>query len=327
MSERETPDVHDAAAGQPAVEPGEELARALPTPSTPGYTTFTDYLGKRWTCCTCMAEFLTYTQRCWLKLGWIKTGIDVWQLTGGAAASGGTHTQGGAGDLLFQTEDKFVLWLRDHGAPAAWRRTVAQGFAKVHVHFVLQGCPHNSPARYQLVEQKDGPPAPAGDGLTGTKPDYHRDPVRYMTWDAGVQIMKRELGLLALETGTTLVLATAVSKGAYLMTSARTSQPGASYAQGTHVYEYMPVGSTTWHAFNSLPVANGASSFIHSYGSSHPVRVRFVPKNAQASKPSVSRPVTVQVVDLPALQVKVQQLTTQRAALQAELDRLKGGQA
>src|SRR5690242_7465680 len=131
-------------------------APALPTPTTPGYTAYADAYGKKWTSCVCLAEWLGWLEKVFLARGLIKSNIDVWQLTGGAAASAGTHSKGGAFDLLYQTTDAHVAVAREMGAPASWRRTVAQGFTKVHMHGVLTGCPHNSPAAYQIAAQKAG---------------------------------------------------------------------------------------------------------------------------------------------------------------------------
>lgn len=99
----------------------------LPTASTPGYTTFRGRVA-----CECLAQWLPVYERLLLARGLIKSNIDIWQLTGGAAASGGTHSQGGAFDLLYQTGPAYVAVAREMGAPATWTRTVAQGFSKAH---------------------------------------------------------------------------------------------------------------------------------------------------------------------------------------------------
>jgi len=147
-----------------------------------------------------MKEFLTLAQRVAIKRGLIKMGLDVWQLTGGASASAGTHSQGGAFDLLVQTTDGWVKFFRDLGATASWRRTTAQGFSKVHLHGVLNGCPHNDPARYQVTAEKAG-----YDGLgylgRGGK-DYHPAPNPYRTWTQGVTVMKAELAVAPTPTPT-----------------------------------------------------------------------------------------------------------------------------
>jgi GH25 family lysozyme M1 (1,4-beta-N-acetylmuramidase) len=320
---REPPDLHDESAGIPAAFAG---SRALPTIATPGYAYFTDYKGNKWLGCVCIVEFLELAQKVALKRGLLKQGFDIWQLTGGATASAGTHTQGGAFDLLFQTSDAWVKFFRDLGATATWRRTVSQGFSKEHLHGVLNGCVHNSPARYQVTEQKSGPPTGGGDGLTGTKPDYHPDPNPYRTWAQGRDVMKKELGLMALATTTTLTLGgQPMSMGSYVQTSAVTSQPGTAYAQGTHVYDYLPTGSTTWREFKRIAVVNGKTSFLHNYGNDQAIRVRFIPKDAGVSKPSSSaaiRPQVVNVAQLPVLEARVQDLSASVASLQSQVSTL-----
>src|SRR5690242_6416271 len=166
----------------------------LPTPSTPGYTAYTDAYGKKWTACVCLAEWLKWYEKCLLVKGLIKSNIDVWQLTGGATASAGTHSQGGAFDLLYQTTDAHVAVSREMGAPASWRRTIAQGFTRVHQHGVLTGCPHNSPARYQIDAQKAGYNGLGTNGRGGK--DYHPDPKVYRTWQQGIEWAKAEIARL-----------------------------------------------------------------------------------------------------------------------------------
>jgi GH25 family lysozyme M1 (1,4-beta-N-acetylmuramidase) len=321
---RESPELHDAHVDE--FFPAD--ARALPTPTTPGYTYFTDYKGRKWTCCTCVRDFLTYAQRVAIKRGLLKQGFDIWQLTGGAAASAGTHSQGGAFDLLLQTSDAWVKFFRDLGATATWRRTTAQGFSAVHLHGVLNGCVHNAPARYQVTEQKSGPPTGGGDGLTGTKPDYHPDPNPYRTWTQGVEAMKKELGLMALTTTSTVTLAPPeISKGSFSRVTGQTAQPGTAYAAGTHVYEYLPAGTTVWKAFHSTPVVNGKSSFYWNFGNDQPIRLRFIPSNATLSKASTSVAVRPAVVDVAALRAEVVTLRSQVTALTTERNRLSGENA
>ena len=162
---------------------------ALPTASTPGYTLFRGFVS-----CTCLAQWLPVYERLLLAHGLIKSSIDIWQLTGGAPASGGTHTQGGAWDLLYETGPAYVALAREMGAPATWSRVIAQGFAKDHTHGVLLGCPHNSPAAYQLTAQRRGYNG-LGQGAPGTQyagmwgyghPDEYPPPTTYRTWQQGI---------------------------------------------------------------------------------------------------------------------------------------------
>lgn len=163
-------------------------APSLPTPSTPGYTSFRGF-----TACECLAKWLPVYERLLLLNGLVKSSIDIWQLTGAAAASAGTHSQGGAADL-FQYTNAHVAISREMGAPAAWRRTTAQGFTKDHQHLVLTGCPHNDPARYQIAAQRDGYDGLGYLGHAG--PDYHPDPKVYRTWQQGITWAEAEIARL-----------------------------------------------------------------------------------------------------------------------------------
>ena len=61
---------------------------ALPTPSTPGYGTFTDKnTGRKFTACYCVIQWLTAAENLGKARGLLKVGLDIVQLTGGAAAS------------------------------------------------------------------------------------------------------------------------------------------------------------------------------------------------------------------------------------------------
>lgn len=113
------------------------------TAKTTGFTTFRGRVA-----CTCLAQWLPEFEAAAQRLGLIEGELDITQLTGGAAASGGTHTRGGAFDI-WETLQKLVELAREMGA-AAWIRTKEQGF-KPHTHGVLNGCPHNAPARYQVT--------------------------------------------------------------------------------------------------------------------------------------------------------------------------------
>ncbi|NUR15556.1 MAG: hypothetical protein HOQ13_04510 [Dermatophilaceae bacterium] len=173
-------------------------APSLPTPSTAGYTSF-----RGRTACVCLAEWLPVLERLLLAHGVIKQSLDVVQLTGGAPASGGTHTQGGAFDIR-QRDAVTVRVVREMGAPAFWPRTGPAWVGNEHAHGVLLGCPHNAPARYQLEAQRRG-----YDGLGQAKTgpyagmwgyggrDPQPGPATYRTWSQGIAWAETELAHLA----------------------------------------------------------------------------------------------------------------------------------
>lgn len=165
----------------PAWEPSgwEDPMGGLPTPSTPGYTTFRGF-----TCCTCLAQWLPVYERLLLQRGLIKMNIDVWQLTGNATASAGTHSKGGVFDLLYQTLEAHAMVAREMGARATWVRPYPQ-FSRKHLHGVLTGCPHNSPAAYQISAVRAGYNGLGSDGRAG--PDPHPDPSADRTWVQGIE--------------------------------------------------------------------------------------------------------------------------------------------
>lgn len=297
---RETPQDHDSTAGQPLPE-AEPGTRSLPTPSTPGYTVFTDYLGRRWTCCDCVFEWLTWAQRVAIKRGMLKQGFDVWQLTGGAPDSANTHSLGAAMDFLFQTNDMWVKFFRDNGVTGTWRRTVSQGFSKDHLHAVLRGCPHDAMCHYQLVEQKDGPPAGGGDGLTGTRPDYHADPVSYITWQTAVERFKRELAPVTPTTLTFSAFPGTIVKHNEVVLTAKV----APVNPGTFVFGFLQADGTS-KTFRTVTAAAGSASASGTPGADVVYTVEFRPSDTTRYKGSkASR--KVEVVDVLALESTVKQ--------------------
>lgn len=147
----------------------------LPTPSTPGYTSFRGY-----TCCICLAEWLPVFEQELVRRGVITATIDIAQLTGSAAASASTHSGGGAFDI-WQHDDTTVWVARQMGADATWARTTGSFANNRHTHGVLTGCPHNSAAAYQIAEVRAG-----GDGLVGSAPDPGPRPLSGRTWQQGI---------------------------------------------------------------------------------------------------------------------------------------------
>ena len=94
--------------------------------------------------CTCLAAWLPEFEKELLRRRLIKKNLDITQLIGGAPASGGTHTKGGAFDI-WQTSQKVVEVARLMGAPATWSRRRSSSWSP-HIHGVLHGCPHSGPA-------------------------------------------------------------------------------------------------------------------------------------------------------------------------------------
>lgn len=135
--------------------------------------------------CPCLAAWLPVFERELLDRGVIKHSIDIAQLIGGAAASGGTHAEGGAFDI-WQHDDVTVWVARQMGADATWARTTGSFANNRHAHGVLTGCPHNGPARYQIDEVRAG-----GDGLVGSAPDPGPRPLSGRTWREGIEWAKQ----------------------------------------------------------------------------------------------------------------------------------------
>lgn len=162
---------------------------ALPTASTPGYALY-----KQRVTCDCLAEWLHYLELMAIKRGIIKYELDFLQLTGGLKQSGNTHSQGGAFDVK-QTGYAFVMLCREMGAPATWSRydMPIGDNPNHHTHGVLNGCSHNSPARYQLAAQLVRCNGLGFMGMGGKDPYPAVWPRR--TWQEGIEWAKVELGL------------------------------------------------------------------------------------------------------------------------------------
>ena len=131
--------------------------------------------------CPCLAEWLPVYEAELLRRGAIRESIDIYQLIGGAAASAGTHSKGGAYDLA-QVSPEAILVARQMGA-AAWHRPKNWDHAGgiEHQHGVLNGCPHNGPARYQLAALAAG-----RNGLANNYPDTGPRIMPLPTWRQGI---------------------------------------------------------------------------------------------------------------------------------------------
>jgi hypothetical protein len=133
--------------------------------------------------CPCLAAWLPVYEAELHRRGLLDGPLPIYQLIGGAAASGGTHASGGAFDISDLTGDVDVWVARQMGADATWARTRAQGFTP-HLHGVLTGCPHNEPARYQIDDVQAGWNGLAGE-TTRARDDGPR-PLSGRTWREGI---------------------------------------------------------------------------------------------------------------------------------------------
>ena len=131
--------------------------------------------------CDCLARWLPAYEAELQARGILEGPLHIYQLIGGAAASAGTHSTGGAFDLTDLPGDRDVWVARQMGADATW----ARGAPFIpHLHGVLRGCPHNGPARYQIDAVDDGYNGLGTGGRGG--PDDGPRPLMGRTWQQGV---------------------------------------------------------------------------------------------------------------------------------------------
>lgn len=139
--------------------------------------------------CSCLAMWLPAYERELQRRGLLEGDLRIYQLIGGAAASGGTHATGGAFDIL-DLPGEHDLWVaRQMGADATWSRTEKQGFMP-HIHGVLTGCPHNGPAAYQIDAVRAGFNG-LGRGGRGAPDDGPR-PLSGRTWRQGIEWARQQ---------------------------------------------------------------------------------------------------------------------------------------
>lgn len=147
--------------------------------------------------CACLAAWLPAYEAELRARGILsKTGtLHIYQLIGGAAASGGTHATGGAFDLLDLPGGEDLAVARQMGADATWSRPRnwdgKNGIP--HIHGVLTGCPHNGPARYQIDAVVRGGNG-LGSGGMGA-PDDGPLPLSHRTWQAGLKWRRDQIRL------------------------------------------------------------------------------------------------------------------------------------
>lgn len=140
--------------------------------------------------CSCLVAWLPVYEAELQRRGALDGPLAIFQLIGGAAASGGTHATGGAFDITDLDDDGVDVWVaRQMGAPATWARTRTQGFVP-HVHGVLRGCPHNRPAAYQIDAVEAGFNG-LGSGGRGARDDGPR-PIPTRDWRQGIAWAKEQ---------------------------------------------------------------------------------------------------------------------------------------
>lgn len=139
--------------------------------------------------CDCLVQWLPVYEAKLLELGVIVNSLDIFQLTGTAAASAGTHT-GGAFDIA-QTQDLAIWVARQMGADATWHRPYNwNGKGGVaHTHGVLRGCPHNAGGRYQIAAVDEGYDGLGSGGRGGR--DTGPRPLSGRTWQQGIEWARR----------------------------------------------------------------------------------------------------------------------------------------
>jgi hypothetical protein len=121
--------------------------------------------------------------------GVVTESIDIAQLIGGAPESGGTHTDGGAFDV-WQHDPVTQEIGREMGA-ATWNRIPPYWTGSPHTHGVLNDCPHNAPARYQIDALAAGYSG-LGSGGRGSS-DYGPGPQHLRTWREGIAWATKQL--------------------------------------------------------------------------------------------------------------------------------------
>lgn len=139
--------------------------------------------------CPCQAEWLPAFEAEAQRRGILTGPLPLSQLIGGAAASAGTHSTGGAADIyplgrIRVDGDTGLVWLaRQMGADATWHRPHnwdSRGGVE-HVHSVLTDCPHNDAARYQIDAVRADM-----NGLADHFKDDGPRPLSGRTWEEGL---------------------------------------------------------------------------------------------------------------------------------------------
>jgi hypothetical protein len=141
--------------------------------------------------CPCQVVWIPAFEHEAQRRGWLTGEQHIYQLIGGSPLSGGTHLDGGADDTQYLNDN--LIWLsRQMGADATWHRPYNwDGHdSGEHVHRVLTGCPHNTPARYQIDAVRAGF---NGLGHLGRgAPDNGPRPLSGRTWQRGIEWAKAQ---------------------------------------------------------------------------------------------------------------------------------------
>lgn len=149
----------------------------------------TDFRG--YPACACLVKWLPAYEAELQRRGILSkaTRLRIYQLIGGAKASGGTHSEGGAFDLLDLPGGLDIWVARQMGADATWSRLYDWDNRKgiAHIHGVLTGCPHNDPARYQIDDVRRGL-----NGLANHGKDTGPRPLSGRTWEQGIAWAKAQ---------------------------------------------------------------------------------------------------------------------------------------
>jgi hypothetical protein len=150
--------------------------------SVPSYAV--DFRG--YPACPCLAAWLPVYEAELQRRGILHGSLRIYQLIGGAPESGGTHTSGGAFDLLDLPGDEDLAVGRQMGADAYWTRPYnwdGDGGIR-HNHGVLTGCPHSGPAYYQITAVGLGFNGLGKAGMGGK--DTGPRPLSGRTWQEGI---------------------------------------------------------------------------------------------------------------------------------------------
>lgn len=141
--------------------------------------------------CSCLVKWLPAYEAELKRRGILakNASLRLYQLIGGAAKSGGTHSRGGAFDILDLPGGDDIWVARQMGADATWSRPYNWDNDKgmAHVHGVLTGCPHNGPAAYQIADVRDGL-----NGLANHARDTGPRPLSGRTWQQGIEWAKKQ---------------------------------------------------------------------------------------------------------------------------------------
>ena len=153
-----------------------------------GNSAYTTIRGKR--ACVCVAEWFPVFEQLAIRRGLVSGPIWLIQATGSATASAGTHTQGGAIDIGVMSH-ALIRLAREMGASASWVRNTGSFANNQHSHLVLEGCPHNSPARYQIDAVKAGRDGLGYLGRAGRDTEWR--PPQWRTWTQGLAWARPQL--------------------------------------------------------------------------------------------------------------------------------------